>query len=416
MAEQMADPMTPLRTNRPPRNAMTALVLLLVLAVTGSTLGCSSSDTAGPEVAAPAGVESKGSEATSGTYQAGIDQPFSLNWGGNRLWVRWKSQGACANGIKVTTDGKSSDVPVNPEWSSVVLGNSVREITVDPSGCVLDVDHLSDTSRPFIGMQITDTSAAPAIAPKSISTTPTAVWLTDAETAPGAVESALSEAERHDSVPVFVLYLRPQRDCGGYSSNAEGSSSASKESAAYLAAVKDLAAQLGDTPAIVVAEPDATSQDCGDPELIASAVQALKVNPSTYVYLDGGHPGWKSVGDQAARLRAAGVANADGFALNVSNFVHLDEVQAYGDELSKVLDKEYVVDISRSGGTVPPDQWCNPSGARIGAEPSFDTPSINMVAELWVKQPGESDGECNGGPSAGTWWQQGAEQLASNQN
>ena len=397
---------------------LTALVLAMFFVASSSTFGCSSSDIAGPEVAAPAGVESKGSESTSGTYQAGIDQPFSFNWGANRLWVRWKSQGDCANGIKVTTDGKSSEVPVNPEWSSLVLSDSAQEVTVDPSGCVLDVDHLSDTTRPFIGMQITDTSAAPAIAPKSISTTPTAVWLTDADTAPGAVESALSEAERNDSVPVFVLYLRPQRDCGGFSSNSESSSSSSSsnESAAYLGAVQDLASRLGDTPAIVVAEPDASSQDCGDPELIASAVQALKVNPSTYVYVDGGHPGWKSVSDQAARLRAAGVDKADGFALNVSNFVHLNEVQVYGDDLSKVLGKDYVVDISRSGGTVPAGEWCNPSGARIGTEPTFDTPSINMVAELWVKQPGESDGECNGGPSAGTWWQEGAEELASNQD
>ncbi|MTA74336.1 MAG: hypothetical protein F2942_06425, partial [Actinobacteria bacterium] len=403
---------------RSTQNTLPALVLAMFLAGSGITLGCSSnSDIAGAEVAAPAGVESKGSEATSGTYQAGIDQPFNFNWGGNRLWVRWKSQGDCANGIKVTTDGKSSEVPVNPEWSSLVLSDSVREVTVDPSGCVLDVDHLSDTTRPFIGMQITDTSSAPAIAPKSISTTPTAVWLTDADTAPGAVESALSEAERNDSVPVFVLYLRPQRDCGGFSSNSDSSSSSSSnESAAYLGAVQDLATRLGDTPAIVVAEPDASSQDCGDPALIASAVQALKVNPSTYVYVDGGHPGWKSVSDQASRLRAAGVEQADGFALNVSNFVHLNEVQIYGDDLSNVLGKDYVVDISRSGGTVPAGEWCNPTGARIGTEPTFDTPSINMVAELWVKQPGESDGECNGGPSAGTWWQEGAEELASNQN
>ena len=399
--------------NRSPRNTLTALGAVVLFVVSSSTLGCSSSDLAGPEVSAPAGVESKGSEATSGTYQSGIDQPFSLNWGGNRLWVRWRSEGNCVNGIKVTTDGKSSDVAVDPEWSSVVLSDSVREVTVDPSGCVLDVDHLSDTKRPFIGMEITDTSAAPAIAPRAISTTPTAVWLTDAETAPDAVESALSEAQRTDSVPVFVLYLRPQRDCGGYSANEDSEETGS---AAYLAAVKDLAAQLGETPAIVVAEPDASSQDCGDPRLISSALKELQVNPSTYVYLDGGHPGWKSVSDQAARLRAAGIENADGFALNVSNFVHLDEVQAYGDELSKVLDKEYVVDISRSGGTVPPDEWCNPSGARIGTEPSFDTPSVNMVAELWVKQPGESDGECNGGPAAGTWWEEGAERLASNQN
>jgi hypothetical protein len=85
--------------------------------------------------------------------------------------------GPNVSGIKVTTAGKSSDVAVDPEWGSVVLSDSVREVTVDPSGCVLDIDHLSDTKRPFIGMEITDTSAAPAIAPRAISTTPTAVRL-----------------------------------------------------------------------------------------------------------------------------------------------------------------------------------------------------------------------------------------------
>jgi endoglucanase len=33
---------------------------------------------------------------------------------------------------------------------------------------------------------------------------------------------------------------------------------------------------------------------------------------------------------------------------------------------------------------------------------------------LWVKVPGESDGECGGGPPAGTWWHAGAVELARN--
>jgi endoglucanase len=31
---------------------------------------------------------------------------------------------------------------------------------------------------------------------------------------------------------------------------------------------------------------------------------------------------------------------------------------------------------------------------------------------LWIKAPGESDGSCNGGPSAGTWWPEYALGLA----
>jgi endoglucanase len=33
-------------------------------------------------------------------------------------------------------------------------------------------------------------------------------------------------------------------------------------------------------------------------------------------------------------------------------------------------------------------------------------------AFLWIKKPGESDGECNGGPKAGQWWTEMAIGLA----
>jgi endoglucanase len=33
-------------------------------------------------------------------------------------------------------------------------------------------------------------------------------------------------------------------------------------------------------------------------------------------------------------------------------------------------------------------------------------------AFLWIKQPGESDGTCNGGPKAGSWWNDIAVELA----
>ncbi|CAM5532402.1 glycoside hydrolase family 6 protein [Streptomyces hirsutus] len=35
-----------------------------------------------------------------------------------------------------------------------------------------------------------------------------------------------------------------------------------------------------------------------------------------------------------------------------------------------------------------------------------------MDAYLWVKRPGESDGECKGGPKAGEWWEDYAVKLA----
>lgn len=36
-------------------------------------------------------------------------------------------------------------------------------------------------------------------------------------------------------------------------------------------------------------------------------------------------------------------------------------------------------------------------GLTATGEPALD-------AYLWIKRPGESDGECRGGPAAGQWW------------
>ena len=36
--------------------------------------------------------------------------------------------------------------------------------------------------------------------------------------------------------------------------------------------------------------------------------------------------------------------------------------------------------------------------------PTASTGDPNADAFLWIKHPGESDGACNGGPVAGTWW------------
>ena len=50
------------------------------------------------------------------------------------------------------------------------------------------------------------------------------------------------------------------------------------------------------------------------------AVDALADLPDVTTYLDGTHSAWLGVGDIADRLAQAGVADADGFYLNVSNY------------------------------------------------------------------------------------------------
>jgi endoglucanase len=102
----------------------------------------------------------------------------------------------------------------------------------------------------------------------------------------------------------------------------------------------------------------------------------------------------------------------------------------------------YVLDTSRNGkgpwtpaaSTNYPDPqvWCNPPGAGLGARPQADprpTTYPLLDAYLWVKTPGQSDGQCNRGiagsttdpewggivdPAAGDWFPQQALQLAQN--
>jgi endoglucanase len=55
-----------------------------------------------------------------------------------------------------------------------------------------------------------------------------------------------------------------------------------------------------------------------------------------------------------------------------------------------------VVDTSRNGtGTT---QWCNAADQRVGEHPTTD-PDLgdDVDALLWIKPPGESDGDCGTG-------------------
>jgi endoglucanase len=216
------------------------------------------------------------------------------------------------------------------------------------------------------------------------------------------------------AMPVLVAYNIPQRDCGSYS--AGGSNSAD----AYKRWVRSLAEGIGDREAAVILEPDALPQmDClsaADQEtrvsLISYAVETLKAKEGVAVYVDAGNSGWKSADDIAARLRKASIAKADGFSLNVSGFVSTEESARYGEEVSgKAGGARFVIDTSRNGNGSTAE-WCNPSGRALGQKPTTATGSALADAYLWVKVPGESDGTCNGGPSAGTFWDDYALGLA----
>lgn len=54
-------------------------------------------------------------------------------------------------------------------------------------------------------------------------------------------------------------------------------------------------------------------------------------------------------------------------------------------------------------GTLASGNWCNPPGAGVGLRPSANTGVALLDAYLWVKVPGESDGQCDSAGGVRAW-------------
>ncbi|WP_233513658.1 glycoside hydrolase family 6 protein [Micromonospora craterilacus] len=265
---------------------------------------------------------------------------------------------------------------------------------------------------------------AEAEALRGIGSRPSAKWLTGGP-ARDEVDTFLGQAAIAGQIPVLVVHNVPQRDCGRRGGGGAGSG------AEYQSWIRDVAAGIAGRPVTVVLEPgalpDAVAGCVRDSDgrlaLLRDAVAVLASTGTARIYLDAGHPGWiKDVEALAAGLRRAGVAEADGFALNVANFVRTEDNVAYGHRISDALGgaTTFVVDTSRNGnGPYPGNRvkgapsWCNPPGRALGEEPTADTGLPRVDALLWVKYPGESDGDCRPGePASGTFWPKYAISLA----
>ncbi|MGW1910690.1 glycoside hydrolase family 6 protein [Streptomyces sp. NPDC002076] len=231
-------------------------------------------------------------------------------------------------------------------------------------------------------------------------------------------------AAKSDRTALLVLYDIPHRDCGQYSQGGAADGNA------YRAWIDAVARGIEDRPAIVILEPDAVLHlvDGCTPaqfheeryDLLKGAIARLKSLKNTKVYLDAGNAGWGRPDQIFQSLQQAGIDQADGFSVNVSNFYSTQDSIAYGKQLSaKVGNKHFVIDTSRNGNGPytsgdPAQRWCNPPGRALGETPTTKTADPLVDAYLWVKRPGESDGQCKGGPKAGDWWATYALELAEN--
>lgn len=297
--------------------------------------------------------------------------------------------------------------------------------------------------------------------------TPHAVWVGDEGAAETEAEArdVVRAAAREGTVPVFVVYDIPGRDCASYSGGGAATT------AEYRAWIDAVARGIGASPALVVLEPDGVAllpSDCGLDDAAGTrtaarydelgyAVDTLEPLAGTRVYLDAGHPGWHTVNSLVPRLIRAGVERATGFAVNVSNHRTDDASTRYARLVSSCLAyatgggdpaacpnqqtspetaldwlarhpgvRHFVTDSSRNGRgvwTAPagkykdPQDWCNPPDRGAGARPTAATGDPLHDARLWIKTPGESDGLCLRGtagpldpergtvdPEAGEWF------------
>lgn len=254
-----------------------------------------------------------------------------------------------------------------------------------------------------------------------IADTPQARWLGDWSGEPKtAAGNFMRSAAKANQGALFIAYNIPNRDCGQYSKGGAA------DPAKYRQWIASLAEGIGkDKRAVIVLEPDALGHltEClseADQEqrlaLLREAVETLEALPGVSVYLDAGHSRWVPAEQMAERLKKAGIDKARGFALNTSNYVADDELIEYGDRLVSLIgETHYVIDSSRNGnGPAEGNVWCNPAGRALGRRPTADTGNPHLDAFVWLKNPGESDGECEGGPAAGRWFHERALEMAKN--
>jgi endoglucanase len=249
----------------------------------------------------------------------------------------------------------------------------------------------------------------------------------------GAVSSYVAQSNAWSiplytwSVPQLVAYWIPNRDCSSLSAGgAPDLTTYATWITNFANGIKDGLAGH-DQPVIVMLEPDALALQYGDAgchsptafdntardNAIKAAVDTLHTvaGSNVKVFLDAAHSAWygSNPSAMADRLVAGGIAQADGFFTNASNYQSTANEKNYGNSLRTALTargvagKQQIIDTSRNGVGPGPDvqgngwpNWCDNVNAKLGQAPTLNTGDPNIAGYLWIKPPGETDG-CFGG-------------------
>ncbi|GMF59531.1 unnamed protein product [Phytophthora fragariaefolia] len=252
-----------------------------------------------------------------------------------------------------------------------------------------------------------------------------AAWYTDRLSTKdrATMLSDLTSKCSEDSRMTIVVYGIPSKDCNaGYSSGGTVSNTAD-----YKSFLSDLTTAVGDRKVLYVVEPDAVgllAQDggCGSSsgylENLKVAVKALSANSNAELYVDVGY--WtleyesqrSKVVTIIKDLAASGTLK--GITINTSNYRTTAQVTKLCTNFQTAIgstDMTCIVDTSRNYNEPTSTEWCNVMEAGIGYPPTSETNITNLDYFMWIKPPGESDGTCSSGTTAGAFFEAGFQHL-----
>ncbi|TMW61365.1 hypothetical protein Poli38472_012556 [Pythium oligandrum] len=263
-------------------------------------------------------------------------------------------------------------------------------------------------------------------------------WYTDNSPQQGLdviIEALQSKCPEKSKIPM-VIYGLPKKDCVANYSNM----GFNKNLDDYKAFLQRLNDAFPKQHMIYIVEPDAIgltvnggcSVDNDYKGAVKVALEMLSANPNAELYLDIGF--WALL-DSGKPDMLAQIVNEiwpkdggklKGIALNVSNYEKTEEMIALCEKFAKLTGRngmKCIIDTSRNyRGPSATHEWCNAKGAGIGHPPTMDTGNAQAAYFLWVKTPGESDGECTNeksgeatvGPRAGDFFKDYFQMLWQN--
>ena len=321
--------------------------------------------------------------------------------------VNFRTANTTAETTSSTTSAEASQAMLRPLEGKTIYRDDTRPVT-------LAEKQLRSAGR-----------TADADALKVVSSQPGTTWLVGPNASDPTAQKDIrevirtsSEAAAQNSTPVYQLYALPHRDaCAEYSKGGFETPNEYKEWLnQIIASVKTPSVFLIETDSIGnIAAKNCLSQNevTEREQLLNSTVQVLRQSPNTVaLYLDAAHSEWFS--DTSAlvgSLKRAGFDAADGVFVNTSFFIETKEISEWSKKLLEELggEKGVIIDTSRNGNGTPASnltgeaRWCNPKGRSIGLAPRTQTSAKHIHAYLWIKNIGESDGNCAGNAAAGTF-------------